>query len=472
MLASGLGPIFPVIRASYPPDQALQANDLLTYPTMFMGIGNILAMPMTSVIGRRPVFLLSLVILIVSAIWCQHSGSLNSHIAGRDIMSLAAGQSEALLPVMVTEIFFLHERGRMLAWFVFIENFLTGIFFFTSTRMVTAWGWRGWYAFFAAFNGVLLLLSFFFVLETHFIRPDDANTGQVHLKMNDAGNVDEKGCIYMVYRVTTKHGNILEPEKFGMRTWRSDLKLWRTIDSWNQIPYFYLDLLKGLCHPITFWLLLLNGAYLGLYVFQASTFATILLSPPFLFQFNTLGYVQGAQILCCLIFLPLLGYGGDLLLRVLSKRNGGIYRPEYRLPILAAPSIAGVVGAIIYGHTATNAVKSHWAGIAVTYNVIFFAFLGANQVAITYTVDSFPIKASPLLVVLCAGRGFISFGLSYAVLPAIQAIGYNGTMNIVGSICAVLAAIAIPMYFLGPSLRRLGQNVYGFGASKDHFHKV
>ena len=45
-------------------------------------------------------------------------------------------------------------------------------------------------------------------------------------------------------------------------------------------------------------------------------------------------------------------------------------------------------------------------------------------------------------------------------------------MNILGSICAVLAAIAIPMYFLGPWLRRLGQNVYGFGASKDHLHKL
>ncbi|KAK5050042.1 hypothetical protein LTR84_004162 [Exophiala bonariae] len=467
ILASGLGPIFSVIRADYP-GQELKANDLMVYPTLFMGIGNVLAMPITAVIGRRPIILLSMVTLVVSSIWCQHSGSLGSHIAGRNVMALAAGQSEALLPMMIQEIFFLHERGRKLAWFVFLENFLVGIFFFTSNYMVSAWGWRGWYAFFAAFNGLILLFSIFLLLETLFIRPDDASTGQVHLTLNDVGKVDEEGANELVFRVTTKDKDFLEPEKYGVRTWRTDLRLWRKIDNWAQVSYFYLDFLKGIVHPIFFWLLLLNGAYLGLYIYQASTFATILMSPPFSFKFNSLGYVQGAQILCCLVFLPLLGYAGDHLIRFLSKRNGGVYKPEYRLPSLALPAIAGVIGAFMYGQTAAHPEKYHWLGVALNYNIIFFAFLGANQVALTYAVDSFPLKAGPLLVVVCAGRGFISFGIGYAVLPSIQAIGYDGSMNVVGTICAVLAVAAIPMYYFGPTFRKLGQNYYGFGASKEH----
>ena len=66
-----------------------------------MGIGNLIAMPLALTVGRRPVFLASILLLVVGGIWCACSKSLDSHIAGRDIMSLAAGQSEALAPMIV-----------------------------------------------------------------------------------------------------------------------------------------------------------------------------------------------------------------------------------------------------------------------------------------------------------------------------------------------------------------------------------
>lgn len=69
-----------------------------------------------------------------------------------------------------------------------------------------------------------------------------------------------------------------------------------------------------------FWLLLLNGAFLGLYVFEASTFSDVLLAPPYLLSFTDLGYVQAGQIIDCLIFLPLLGYGSDWMIKFMSRR--------------------------------------------------------------------------------------------------------------------------------------------------------
>lgn len=95
-----MGPIFSMILAYYP-GQELRANDLMTYPTLFMGIGNLLTMPLALTIGRRPIFLGSMLIMIAGGIWCACSKSLESHIAGRAVMSLAAGQSEALAPMIV-----------------------------------------------------------------------------------------------------------------------------------------------------------------------------------------------------------------------------------------------------------------------------------------------------------------------------------------------------------------------------------
>ncbi|KAH0344086.1 hypothetical protein KCU83_g8505, partial [Aureobasidium melanogenum] len=425
VLASGLGPIFPMIVRDYP-GQELKANDLQTYPTLFMGIGNMLSLPITNVVGRRSIFLASIILLIVGGIWCAYSQSLESHIAGRMVMSLAAGQSEALSPMI----------------------------------LVSAWGRRWWYGFFTIFNAVVFFLALPLASETLWIRPDAATEGVT--------GVDTGIDLNELTRVTTAHGNIIRPEIYGPPTWRSDLKLFTKGSSWDTVPVFYLDLLKGFCHPTLFWLLVLNGAYLGLYIFQASTFAGVLLKPPYSMTFNNLGYVQGAQILVCIGFLPLLGYGSDLVIKFMSQRNNGTYKPEYRLLLLIIPGISTLICAIIYGQAAQYPAEWNRLAVAFPYNFIFFGFLGANIVGITYGIDSFPLKAAPVLVVICAGRGLISFGLSYAVLPSIAALGYDGIMNILGGLTAGITVLAIPIYFFGPYLRRLGRIYYGFGESKTY----
>lgn len=72
---------------------------------------------------------------------------------------------------------------------------------------------------------------------------------------------------------------------------------------------------------------------------------------------------------------------------------------------------------------------------------------------ITYTVDSFQRAIGPLLLLICAGRGFISFGLSYATVPLVARIDYDGGMNIFAIICGILCALGIPVYFFGKRVR-------------------
>ncbi|KAL4764537.1 major facilitator superfamily domain-containing protein [Aspergillus foveolatus] len=432
VLCSGMGPIFSVIQAQYPGEED-RANDLLTYPTLFMGIGNLISMPFALSVGRRPVFLASMVLLVATGVWCACSQSLGSHIAGRNIMSLAAGQSEALSPSIIQEIHFLHERGRKLAWFIFIQNVVAGVFFVVSTYMVSAWGWRWWYGFFTIMNAAVFALSVIFVSESRFARSPEDMRGEPAATPSSESEI----------------------EQYTPRTWRHDLSLCVVEPRWSIIPTFYKHVLQGLCIPITLWLLLLNGAFLGVYVFQSATFSTILLAPPYSFAFTSLGSVQAGQIVSCIIFLPLLGYGSDLTIRAFTKRNRGLYRPEFRLPVIGIPAVVGVICGIIYGQAGSFPERWNVSAIVVGYNASFFAFLGANIVGITYAVDSFPLRAEPFLVVICAGRGLISFGLSYATLPAVRSIGYDMTMVVEMAICAALALGAIPMFFFGPRIREL-----------------
>ncbi|EFQ30151.1 major facilitator superfamily transporter [Colletotrichum graminicola M1.001] len=453
LVPTGLGTVFPSVLKEYPPEDASRATDLLTFPTLFMAIGNLFLMPLSVVLGRRPVFLASLVLLVASGLWCAFSGSLSSHIAGRNIYSLAAGQSEALAPLIIEEMHFLHERSAKLSWFVGVQTVGTAAMFVATASIVPAWGIKWWYLIATFINAAVLVLAFFFVVETKFDRPRGADKGVVHPRLDQNGNVNINGDTEMVVKVLTRETHIPKPQVFGPRTWRHDLRIFHFRPDWSQAVAFYKETAQSLCLPSIVWMLLVNGAFLGIYVYQASTFATILMSPPYLFQYSWLGYVQLVQVLDCVLFVPLLGYGSDMVVRALSKWRNGTFQPEYRLIILSVPVLSAILSCVFFGQAGAYPDLWHWMTIVAPYNLGFFSFMGANLVGITYVVDSFPSKAGPLLLVLCAGRGFISFGLSYSTIPLINLIGYDGAMGIFAIISGVLGAIAFPVYYFGARIR-------------------
>ncbi|KAJ3943622.1 uncharacterized protein N0V96_006551 [Colletotrichum fioriniae] len=435
LVTSGLGAVFPSVLKEYPPEDATRATDLLTYPTLFMGIGNLFSMPLCVTIGRRPVFLISLVLLVLSG------------------LCIAAGQSEALAPFIIEEIHFLHERSAKLSWFIGVQTVGTAAMFVATAYIVPSVGLKWWYLIITFINAAILALAFFFAVETKYDRPIDADRGAVHLKLDDEGNVNTNGDNEMIIQVLTRQNHVLQPEVFGPRTWRHNLRIFHFKPEWKHTVIFYKETMQSLLLPNIVWMLLLNGAFLGIYVYQASTFATILMAPPYTFKYDWLGYVQLVQVLDCVILVPLLGYGSDMLARAMSNWKSGTFQPEYRLIILSVPILSAIISCVFFGQAGAHPNRWHWMTIVAPYNLGYFAFLGANLVGITYAIDSFPSKAGPLLLVLCAGRGFISFGLSYSTVPLINLIGYQGAMNIFAIIAGVLGVITVPVYLFGSRIR-------------------
>jgi MFS family permease len=155
-MASGISAILPIVKMSYGGDP--KTNDLATWPAFYMGVGNLLAIPIAHAVGRRPVYLLSTIVLSFGCLWCAYSGSLDSHIAGRNVMSIAAGQAEALCPIIVQvccmiplmlcttdkwqEIFYLHERGTVIAWFCALQTLGTAALIVASSYLANDLGWR------------------------------------------------------------------------------------------------------------------------------------------------------------------------------------------------------------------------------------------------------------------------------------------------------------------------------------------
>jgi predicted MFS family arabinose efflux permease len=102
-MVSGFGGLLTFYIPIYATHGATYADitALMTYPSMFMGVGCLIGMPLALAVGRRPVYLGSLVILIVAAVLAAYAQDYNWHLGARMMLGFATGQSEALVPMMI-----------------------------------------------------------------------------------------------------------------------------------------------------------------------------------------------------------------------------------------------------------------------------------------------------------------------------------------------------------------------------------
>lgn len=88
---------------------------LATIPMLSNGFATYLLVPLSTAIGRRPVLLLTSTLSWGAGFWAGASTSLMSHVAARVFHGLGSGAVEALLPLIVGDITFLHQRNKAIA---------------------------------------------------------------------------------------------------------------------------------------------------------------------------------------------------------------------------------------------------------------------------------------------------------------------------------------------------------------------
>lgn len=202
------------------------------------------------------------------------------------------------------------------------------------------------------------------------------------------------------------------------------------------------------------WALLLNGLTIGVNIVIGTTYSGIVTSTPYNWPDKSASYVNCGQIVTALIALPLLGNGSDWLVKHMARKNNGFHEPEVRIIPLAFPIVIGVITAVLYGQGAAHPEQYHWFTYVWGVAAYYFCFVGANIVAITYLLDSYPSRAGPLLIIICAFRGIISFGTSYGTAPFIESHGYDGAFGVFAALTGALGLIGVPVYLFGKRIRQ------------------
>jgi MFS family permease len=85
------------------------------------GSGTFFTAAAAAVWGKRPVFIISTIFLLGTNAWGFFAGSFLSLTIMRVIQGFAAAPLETLISATVSEIFFVHEKGKMLSiWNLFV----------------------------------------------------------------------------------------------------------------------------------------------------------------------------------------------------------------------------------------------------------------------------------------------------------------------------------------------------------------
>jgi MFS family permease len=156
-----------------------EASYLISFNILLLGLGNLFWVPLSEKIGKRPVLVASSGIFFVSSIWSAVAKTYASEFAARVFQGFGASCSEALGPAIIADLYFIHERGLWMGFYIIMFTVGTscgGIFAGLIANATTEWRWVWWMN--VILTGFLFLIVVLFSAETSFARPAENESGE------------------------------------------------------------------------------------------------------------------------------------------------------------------------------------------------------------------------------------------------------------------------------------------------------
>jgi MFS family permease len=147
-----------------------QLNTGTGFLFLMAGWSNLIWQPLALTFGRRPIILLSLVGCVAVSEWTAWIDRYSPWAAARCLYGIMCAPVEVLPEICIPDVFFAHERGAYIGWYMLVlcgSNFIAPLI---AGFMNDAYGWhwvQHWAALILALN---LVVAFFFFEESMYTR--------------------------------------------------------------------------------------------------------------------------------------------------------------------------------------------------------------------------------------------------------------------------------------------------------------
>lgn len=137
----------------------------------------------------------------------------------------------------------------------------------------------------------------------------------------------------------------------------------------------------------------------------------------------------------------------------LRDANGGIGRPEFRLPLAVAGAVLLPAATCTYGWTAELALPFPF--VLITTALIGFSLLLAYLPLVSYVVDAFGLFAASAMTGMIVLRCLMSTFLPLAVSPLVETFGYGWGFTILCVASLLLVPVPLMIMRFGHRWRQL-----------------
>lgn len=206
-------------------------------------------------------------------------------------------------------------------------------------------------------------------------------------------------------------------------------------------------------YPAVLWSAAVYACSIGWLIVISETLA-IIYRDPTIYNFTALqtGLVYVSPFIGGILGTGVAGKVSDIVVRAMSRRNGGLYEPEFRLVMALPVLIATCVGLMGFGWSVQE--RDHWIVPTLFFGILSFGCALGSTTAITFCVDSYRQYAGEALVTLNFSKNILH-GLVFSLFVA-QWVADDGPKTVyiwLGVIQLILQLFTIPLYIYGKRFR-------------------
>lgn len=363
---------------------------------LFIAIGymTLLLAPTVTLYGRRINYLISIAMGLGGAIWFARIQTSGDSIGSQFFVGASESCAEAAVQVSLSDVFFQHQRGTVLGFYVLATNVgtymgpLIGGYIADSSL---GWRWIGWFA--VIISGATLVVIFFGLEETTFDRRSFVEGEAVHSSaLAPIKSAEKQDPVVDDRRPSVIHAGELESIASGKSYFK---RIALITPAPNLIGFGFKQYGSRLWHLLrvfTFPAVLFAGLQWGAQDAWLTFYLTLeednWYGAPWNYTDAQDAVMNVPCIIGSLIGCMYGGYGSDWFVRWMAKRKGGVSEAEDRLWLMFPAAIISPAGLILFGIGTNNGWS--WPAPYVGLGFIGFGWGCAGDISMAYLMDCYP----------------------------------------------------------------------------------
>lgn len=318
-----------------------------------LAVGSIFFIPLTYRYGRRPIYLSSTLVQLISTIWTACMATVPELYVTNFLQGLGGAVSESIVLITIGDIFFVHQHALANGIFLLMQSIgaFLGPVAFGYVVAPLGWRWVWWITnILLAANLILVLFAF---EETKFVPQLLGEPNRTTTVSNSPDGSHYEGPDDRKLAPVSPAVSPAVELDYRLKSYRQRLAF---ITKTNEpvLSHFYQPLLILVKVPGVAYAAITYGLLLAWMSVMSSTSSYYTTLPPYNLDSAQIGLLSlppfAGLAVGTLIFAPL----SDWSILWLSKRNGGIFEPEMRLWLGLLGAVLNIAGMLMFGLCLAN----------------------------------------------------------------------------------------------------------------------